>query len=110
MPTFFGVAAIIIVCFYLAIRDTGLPLALYVNFLLAGISLFFWLFWYAYQVMMVIRGAEDIVGILSSTPMVHYAEMSSAERKYLARGDKGFGILDGDFCGFFLLCPCGNVG
>ena len=108
LSTFVGVATTIIVCFYVSIRDSELPLIIYILFLIAGVTMFFWLFWYAYQVVMMVRVAEEIVGIFTAAPYKHYKELLREEKKYLmrkGRATRPLGYRMGNFADFSLDVP-----
>lgn len=67
VPTIFSLTCAVIVCFYVTIRNEGVPTLLAMLFFYIGASVFGTFFWILYQVIMVIRTAEGILGILTST-------------------------------------------
>ena len=67
VPTIVSVASGIIVCLYVTLRHTELPIYSYIIYQYVGANIFGLLFWLAYEVIVVIRASEAIVSTLSST-------------------------------------------
>ena len=71
VPTIVSVASSIIICLYITIRHTELPIYLYILFPYVGANLFCLLFYLAYEVMMMIRASEAVYWIPCRQPKVN---------------------------------------
>ena len=66
VPTMISATTTIIICFYVTIRPENVPLWLVLVIFYVGITLFGIVFWTCYQVILVIRGSEEIIRALTS--------------------------------------------
>ena len=110
VPTIVSVASSIIVCLYATLRHTELPIYMYIFFPYVGANLFGLLFWLAYEVIMIIRASEAIMGTLSSTEEQYYQESPVQQKLYirkLARSTRPIFFRIGIFMDFSFDVPVG---
>ena len=63
LPTIFTLSASITITVYVCLRDNGLPWWLFGFFLYLSFSLLMCTFWFSFQLVMVVRASEDVVGV-----------------------------------------------
>ena len=110
VPTIVSVASGIIVCFYITIRHTELPIYSYAIYTYTGVNLSGLLFWRAYELIMTIRASEAIVSTLSSTTEQYYQESPAKQKLYirkLIRPTRAIFFRIGIFMDFSLDVPVG---
>ena len=108
VPALFGISSFVVVAFYLSIQDVGLPWGLYLLFLWTGVTTFLVMFWFTYQLVLVVRTSEDVLEVLTRTPDKHFGVLEVNERKYAARkarAMRAFGYRMGNFGNFSLEVP-----
>ena len=107
-PALFGCSSFVIVAFYVSIRNVGLPWWLYLLLLFTSVTTFLIIFWFTYQLVLVMRASEDIVEVLKTTPDKYFGVLGVSERNYStrkARATRAFGYRMGNFGNFSLEVP-----
>ena len=66
VPTIASATSTIIICFFVTIRHQEVPVWLVPVFFYVGITLFGIVFWICYQMVLVIRASEAVIGVLTS--------------------------------------------
>ena len=109
-PTIFSTSSSIIVCFYVTLRHTEIPTYIYVGFPYVGVSLLALIFWLSYEVTMLIRSTDAIVGTLTSTEDDYFRELPKQQKQFLVKlgkSTRSFSYPMGDFMDFSLDVPAG---
>lgn len=109
-PSLFSITCTIIICFFVTIRNEGVPVALIMLFAYVGVSIFATLFWICYEIIMVTRMADGILETLTSTEKGSYTSLPNQQRRYISKRGKAtraIGYRIGGFMEFSLNVPVG---
>ena len=80
VPTLFASSCSMIVCFYIALRHTELPILLYLCFPYAGFTILVILFWICYDATVVIQESEKLLSQLRSDGSPYLAGLTREEK------------------------------
>src|SRR4051794_28650430 len=78
--TVFSISSTIVLCLYVTVRETDLPLLMYVVYPYTGAVCTVALFWMCYEIIMVQRTSEAVVGTLNSTMDPYFAGLSRTDK------------------------------
>ena len=107
-PTLFGLSITIIVAAFISIRYTQIPLYCYVFFPNTACAILFILFWVFYDLMIITRGSEEILGQLRSSEVPYLHGMPNAVRTKVmkrARAMRAVEVPVGEFADFSVTVP-----
>ena len=107
-PTIFSFSVAIIICTFVSIRHTGLPIYLYVIFPYTGFTLLFITFWLSYDIALITRDLENIRLQLLSNESQYLGQKSKRERKELMMRARAMRVSEfpvDDFADFSLNVP-----
>ena len=114
VPTISSATSTIIICLYVTIRHEELPIGLVPFFFYVGMTLFGIVFWIAYQVILVIRASEAIIGVLTTVDKEGdnpgWMGVPLPPKKYIMKRGKAtrpLGYRIGEFIEFSLDVPIG---
>ena len=104
-PTILSLSLGIIVCMYISIRHTDLPIYLYVIFPYIAFTLLLIIFWLSYDIALITRDFECIRGQLLSHQSPYLVHMSRHERKCVMMRATAMRVVEfpvGEFADFSL--------
>ena len=114
VPTITSATSTIIISLYVTIRHEDLPIWLVPFFFYLGMTLFGIVFWVAYQVILVIRGSEAIIRVLTALELKDRTgrrmDVPMAVKKYIVKRGRATRPLNyriGEFMEFSLDVPIG---
>ena len=82
-PIYFSTCSGVTITLYITVRPSGLPFYVYVWVPLVGIIAFGLISWFVYDVVMVKRAAEHVLGTLQSRSAPFYGRLSADQRREL---------------------------
>ena len=105
---FFGVSTALTVLLFISIRFTDIPFYFYVCFPFVGLTLLALIFWVSYDIVKILRAADDLLGNFTSVAMPHLEHLSKSEKMEIMKRAKAMKPLDvpiGDFTDFSMTVP-----
>ena len=87
VPTICSTSSVIIICLYMTIRHTEVPVV-YVGFLYTAFNLLGILFWVSFEIVALVRATEDMVGILSSRKHKFLNWLPLPQKMYIRKAGK----------------------
>ena len=104
----FSLSLTVIVTGFISIRYTELPVYYYIFFVNTALSLLIIIFWSCYDILLVTRASEDILGQLLSYEAAHLRKMPKVERTVVMKRAKAMRLIEipvGDFSDFGVSVP-----
>ena len=101
-PAVFAISSTVIITLFVTIRYTQLPLMFYIIFPYVGLTVIFMMFWQFYDVIRILRAAENILEPLWSHEAPYLKRLSKVERTKVLKKAKAmrplvFPIGDSEF-------------
>ena len=107
-PAIFSVSLGIIICMFVSIRHTELPIYLYLVFPYVGITDFLIIFWMSYDIVLITRDFEYIRGQFLCHDAPYLVQKTKWDRKHVMMRARAMRVVEfplGDFADFSFNLP-----